>query len=184
MRARGVLSRRRMNPIFFGLKRAFHGTLRIGRRSLEALGLTAARFDLLYALTDEGRALEAGTRQSALRRMLGVSRPAVSRMLRSLEDLGFVRRERSKVDRRQIDVYLTILGSLRVRRAFRKFVRSGWSQVAPECALGWAAPTERELFRWENCMSQTETLEPLLDDIRIALRDFATLEYRWYPLEE
>ena len=35
-----------MNAIFFGLKRAFHGTLRIARPMLTSLGLTAARFDL------------------------------------------------------------------------------------------------------------------------------------------
>ena len=141
-----------MNPVFFGLKRAFHGTLRIGRRTFQALGLTAARFDLLYALTDEGHPRETVTHQSELRRMLGVSRPAVSRMLRSLEELGFVRRKRSEADRRQFEVHLTILGRLRIRLAFRRLVRSGWSLVAPECALG-------------------------LDDIRIAFRDFATLVY-------
>jgi DNA-binding MarR family transcriptional regulator len=173
-----------MNPVFFGLKRAFHGTLRIGRRTFQALGLTAARFDLLYALTDEGRPRETVTHQSELRRMLGVSRPAVSRMLRSLEELGFVRRKRSEADRRQLEVHLTILGRLRIRLAFCRLVRSGWSLVAPECALGWASPTERELLRWENCMAHTETLEPFLDDVRIAFRDFATLVYPWYPLED
>jgi hypothetical protein len=35
-----------MNPMFFGLKRAYHGALRIGRLSFAALKLTAARFDL------------------------------------------------------------------------------------------------------------------------------------------
>ena len=39
-----------MDAIFFGLKRAFHGSLRIARFALTALGLTAARFDMLYAL--------------------------------------------------------------------------------------------------------------------------------------
>ena len=50
--ARSVLSDPVMHAIFFGLKRAHHGTLRITRRALIALGLTAARFDLLYAVQD------------------------------------------------------------------------------------------------------------------------------------
>jgi hypothetical protein len=43
-----------MNAIFFGLKRAYHGTLRITRSALASLGLTAARCDLLYALDRGG----------------------------------------------------------------------------------------------------------------------------------
>jgi hypothetical protein len=39
-----------MDATFFSLKRAFHGTLRLTRVTLAKLGLTAARFDLLYAL--------------------------------------------------------------------------------------------------------------------------------------
>ena len=39
-----------MNAVLFGLKRAFHGTLRVSRSTLKNCGLTAARFDLLYAL--------------------------------------------------------------------------------------------------------------------------------------
>lgn len=74
-----------MHAIFFGLKRAHHGTLRITRRILAALGLTAARFDLLYAVK---KATRYGVNQSALRKVLGVSRATVSRMLASLEERG------------------------------------------------------------------------------------------------
>ena len=45
-----------------------------------------------------------------LARQIGVSRPTVSRMLRSLEELGLVERRRSDVDRRQLEVSLTYLG--------------------------------------------------------------------------
>ena len=81
-----------MNAIFFGLKRAYHGTLRIYRHALARQGLTAARFDLLYAAREYRRH---GVRQSSLRRALGVSAPTVSRMVASLEALGLLRRERS-----------------------------------------------------------------------------------------
>jgi DNA-binding MarR family transcriptional regulator len=184
MRAREVLLPGGMNPVFFGLKRAYHSTLRIGRANFRALQLTAARFDLLYALTDRGRPRNEATRQSVLRRMLGVSRPTVSRMLRSLEELGFVRRQRSEVDRRQLEVRLTGYGRGCVRAAFRSLVRSGWSLIAPDCALNWRRATDDERLRWERCMFRTKRFEARLMDLRVACRDLATLTYRWYPLEE
>ena len=102
-----------MNAIFFGLKRAYHGSLRITRRALARLGLTAARFDLLYAVNESG-----GRRmlQRDLRRALGVSPPTVSRMVDSLEALGWVQRERCCVDGRMRFVRLTEAG----RRCIRK----------------------------------------------------------------
>jgi hypothetical protein len=75
--ARSVLSDPVMHAIFFGLKRAHHGTLCITRSVLAAMGLTAARFDLLYAVMTSRE----GLAQSALRKLLGVSRATVSRML-------------------------------------------------------------------------------------------------------
>lgn len=39
-----------VHAAFFGLKRAYWGSLRVTRRRLKELGLTAARFDLLYLL--------------------------------------------------------------------------------------------------------------------------------------
>ena len=86
-----------VNAIFFGLKRAYHGTLRVYRRALKSLGLTAARFDLLYVAREYRRN---GVRQSTIRRELGVTAPTVSRMVSSLEALGLIRRERSTRDRR------------------------------------------------------------------------------------
>ncbi len=74
-----------MHAVFFGLKRAHQGTLRITRGVLTALGLTAARFDLLFAVKKSSRY---GLNQSALRKVLGVSRATVSRMLASTRRAG------------------------------------------------------------------------------------------------
>jgi DNA-binding MarR family transcriptional regulator len=110
-----------MDGTFFGLKRAFHGTLRLGRKPLREHGLTAARFDLLFALTDEGRARRAAMYQSTLRRILGVSRATVSRMMISLEELGLVERRKSETDRRQLEVELSPWGWARIRDAYARF---------------------------------------------------------------
>src|SRR5271154_4515842 len=108
-----------MDATFFNLKRAFHGTLRITRATLAKLGLTAARFALLYALPHGYGRFEIRMRQSAPRRALGSSRPPVSRMLASLEERRLVRRIRDPGDGRQIIVPLTQRGCTLIRKAVR-----------------------------------------------------------------
>ena len=171
-----------MDATFFGLKRAFHSTLRITRATLAKLGLTAARFDLLYALPHGYGRFEIRTRQSALRRALGVSRPTVSRMLASLEELGLVRRERERDpgDRRQIIVRLTQRGCTLIRKAIRAFIQSGWTQLALDSALDEDLPGRRWCDE-DHCIFEIETLEGLLERIRVAFGDFATLAYPSHP---
>src|SRR5580700_8740384 len=121
-----------MNAQFFGLKRAFHATLRITRPLLAKLGLTAARFDLLYALPHGRHRSQRTMRQRDLRVQLGVSRPTVSRMLASLEERGLVRRTCDDFDRRQRVVALTPRGDVLIRQAVRHFIDSGWAHLALE----------------------------------------------------
>jgi DNA-binding MarR family transcriptional regulator len=167
-----------MHAIFFGLKRAHHGALRITRKALAAMGLTAARFDLLYAVKKVRR----GMIQSALRKVLGVSRATVSRMLASLEELGLVRRTPYEGDRRQKLVELTGKGWWRISRAHRHFTRSGWAQLAIDSALSGKYHDDR----WCNeaaCAAATASLEVMLGEIRQEFRDFATLDYPSGPDE-
>jgi MarR family transcriptional regulator, organic hydroperoxide resistance regulator len=167
-----------MNAIFFGLKRAFHGTLRIARPMLTSLGLTAARFDLLYALMGSDRTF--GRYQSRLRKKLGVSRPTISRMLRSLEERGLVSRERSRLDRRQLDVRLTDSGRALIRLAHRLLTESGWAQLAVDSALGATSMANR-WYDPMHCLMETDRLEGTLKKLREAFGDFATLYYQWHP---
>jgi DNA-binding MarR family transcriptional regulator len=185
-----------MNAIFFGLKRAHHGTLRITRPMLSAMGLTAARYDLLFVLlgSPDGRGWTLGRRrrsnsglpQSRLRKTLGVSRPTVSRMLASLEALGLLVRQRCERDRRQLRVTLTALGRALIRTADRLLRRSGWAQLALDSALGaehdpnagWRGS------RWYDemhCLQEMSLLDAALSRIRRTFRDFASLDYRWRP---
>ncbi|HTB74187.1 MAG TPA: MarR family transcriptional regulator [Polyangiaceae bacterium] len=167
-----------MHRIFFGLKRAHHGTLRVTRTVLAAMGLTAARFDLLYAVKKVRR----GMIQSALRKVLGVSRATVSRMLASLEELGLVRRTPYEGDRRQKFVALTGKGWWRISRAHRHFTRSGWAQLAIDSALSG----KYDDHRWCNeaaCAEANGALHAMLENFRQGFRDFATLDYPWGPDE-
>jgi DNA-binding MarR family transcriptional regulator len=167
-----------MHVIFFGLKRAHHATLGLTRRALANLGLTAARFDLLYAVKQRRR----GVTQSGLRKLLGVCRATVSKMLASLEKLGLVRRSISPFDRRRKVVELTNRGKWRVARAYHEFVRSGWVQLAVDSALG----AEGRGYRWydeDDCIEATSLLDGLLRSVRDSFGDRATLQYPWDPDE-
>jgi DNA-binding MarR family transcriptional regulator len=163
-----------MNQVFFGLKRAFHATLRFGRRALTAMGLTAARFDLLYALYAGSG--EMGVMQSRLRRILGVSAPVVSRMLKSLEALGLVVRERAPNDTRQRRVDLTAQGRARIGHAIRRMVRSGYVQLALDSALARGSWFDDDACFWAMC-----AIDDSLTAVRQGFGDGASLYYRWHP---
>lgn len=77
-----------MDTTFFNLKRAHHRTLAAARKLLAPFGITPARYDLLRTVYeyDEVGCME----QHTLLRILGVSAPTVSRMLKSLVQLGLV----------------------------------------------------------------------------------------------
>ncbi len=122
-----------MHQVAFGAKRAFHGCLRASRKLLASFGLTAARFDLLYALARHHlrSKVPPAMWQSTLRREVGVSAGVVSRMLRSLEDLGWVTRTRCFYDGRQREVALTASGFERLRPAIH-IVRRAMARVLEE----------------------------------------------------
>jgi DNA-binding MarR family transcriptional regulator len=164
-----------MHTVFFGLKRAHHATLGLTRNALKRMGLTAARFDLMFAL----KPCRLGILQSRLRRLLGVSRTTVSRMLTSLEHLGFLTRKPSWSDRRTRDVVLTPRGRAVITSAHRAFTRSGWAQLAVDSALGTDGA-----YRWYregDCIAATALVDGLLGQIRRVFGDRATLVYPWDP---
>src|ERR1700756_4187644 len=159
-----------VHALFFGIKRAFHGTLRVMRWPLHCYGLTAARFDMMLAIyrTPMRRA-----RQSEVRRMLGVTAPTVSRMVKSLVALGFVRQDRDDDDGRERLVVLTRRGIERIRAAVQELIERGTAAFVLSCGLGGVG-------RWGDAalvsaaMSQ---LHGLLLRIREAFRDSAGLLY-------
>jgi DNA-binding MarR family transcriptional regulator len=146
------------------------------RGMLADRGLTPARFDLLYAVKQRRR----GVTQCALRRILGVCRATVSRMLASLEELGLVRRSVWPFDRRKKLVELTNRGKWRIARAHFELARSGWAQLAVDSALG----AEGRSYRWydaADCLEATSLLDGLLTAIRTSFGDRASLDYPWSP---
>jgi DNA-binding MarR family transcriptional regulator len=161
-----------MHLAFFALKRAYHSTLRLTRAGLAEMGLTAARFDLLFALSEYRQ----GLLQGSLLRVLGVGRTTVSRMLGALEKLGLVERTVVKRDRRRKRVVMTPLGRSRIALAYHRFSLSGWAQLAVDCALC----TEESGYRWfdnVDCRVATASFVSVLGRVRHAFVGGGTLHY-------
>jgi DNA-binding MarR family transcriptional regulator len=163
-----------MNAIAFGMKRALHGFLRVTRKPLASVGLTPARFDMLYALfarTGPGR-WHHSIRQSDLRRELGVCPSVVSRMVRKLELLGLVTRARCPDDRRQIGIAITGRGWGRIYAAKPWLLRSVQRLVLGGICFGQHRdPFER--------LRHMDSLEAYLGALRREFFDTATLGYPW-----
>ena len=73
-------------------------------RLLRPHGLSATQYNVLRILRGAG---EGGLCRNEIRDRLVARMPDVTRLLDRLETLGFVRRERSTDDRRQVSTYLT-----------------------------------------------------------------------------
>ena len=169
---------RRMDRIFFGLKRAFHSTLRVSRRDFQEIALTPARMDILHALY-RMRKRDRPMLQSTLRRILGyTARSTLTQILKAMESLAWIRRKRSPRDARQLEVELTPSGRGKIVKAYLRFF-PGWSLDAPLWAKGWPAPSAAECTAWNAYVDKIGRLEKILSNIRVALRDTGSLRHRW-----
>ncbi len=164
-----------MDQIFFGLKRAFHRTLRVGEELTAEYGLTPARFDLLMAMknwhhTSMGMPLS----QRILRDTLGVSAATLSRMLRSLEKLWLVwRGPREGSLKSSRELRLTPRGFLLIRRAAHRLYHNGRARRIIDRAMRWGP--KRDDFE------HREWLDDMLHQIRTSLGDLAWHSYPWHP---
>jgi DNA-binding MarR family transcriptional regulator len=169
-----------MNAHFFGTKRAFHAILRVMRKPLASFGLTPARYDMLYAINGEVPGdddLDGEiTSQDDLPGILGVHKSVVSRMLRSLEQLGLVTRRRCPADGRQRWVELTEAGIDRLRDAARCLARASRRLLCMAICFGRYRYRKRaERFR------HMSAYESYLHVIREHFGDRAWLVFPWCP---
>jgi DNA-binding MarR family transcriptional regulator len=114
-----------MNAVFFGLKRAYYGTLRAPRKPLREIDMSSARYDMLTAIVRYPKIL-----QRDLRRVLGVVPATVCKMLCALEDLGYVERREAR-DRRQRIVEITPKGRWAIRESDRLMFEREFLQDTP-----------------------------------------------------
>lgn len=117
-----------MHHVLCSIKRAGLLSLAMQRKWLAPFGITPARYEMLFVIANTNAWMKKYhyVHQSDIWLMLGVTRVTVSKMLRALETLGFVRRERSVVsDRRQVIVRLTQKARGLLRRVARHIIRPG-----------------------------------------------------------
>lgn len=164
----GMCEWRGMHQVFFSVKRAHHAWLGVMRRPLSCHGLTAARFDLMYALRRGGRC------QRALADILGITGATLSRMVRSLEALGYVARRRSGWDGRKKIVRLTGEGRETLAAAYHHLVHRKAVRMALFSALASGDFTRAQRRAAREAISH---LGGALRAIRATFRDRATLHY-------
>ena len=134
--------------------------------------------DILYALSKECCG-ETPIWQSTLRRIVGyTARSTMTEIMQALEGLGWIVRRRSLQDKRQLEVELTRAGWEQFGRCADRFL-NGWSIEAPMFALKWRRPDEDECEAWQAYLDKVLPLCKVLFNLRVALRDTATLRYRW-----
>jgi DNA-binding MarR family transcriptional regulator len=120
-----------MHGTVFSIKRANHDAQKYINQKLRGFPLTAARFDLMFAIHPAFNTLHRvgaysqkdGVPQRALSYILGVRKQVIHRMLKALLALGFIRRE--PINKRHWMVRITRLGL----RAFRVAARHVWPHI-------------------------------------------------------
>jgi len=148
-----------MDSMCFEMKRAHWRGVGITNFLFKArqLPITAARFDILHAVVMFSP--QKGPVQVTLTRMLGCNKSTVSRMLKALEAMGFVKRVRAEEDRRYKRVTVTKEGMEALQEAAAvtlhdEKVKHRVDLATAEAHLGrWQAEEKRKelsaaLTRW------------------------------------
>ena len=177
-----------MHAISFRLKRAHLQAVAFARRAVAKIpGMTPARFDALYALrrvelTSEflgngGHWDESpfgkGLHQTELTARLGLARSTVSKLLKRLEQLGWIKRVWEEADRRTKYVTLTREGLRRIWRAMRRVFRGRILLHSYEDLFNRIRDRDRHVIDAINDAND------LIDDIGRHFGDVSTLEYEF-----
>jgi DNA-binding MarR family transcriptional regulator len=120
--------------------------LRRARAVDRASGLTAERLSLLSVLAYAGPMTVSGLAEAEQ-----VSRPAISRSLKSLQRLGLARTERGTADRRQVRVRATAKG--------RRLMEEGRKRRLSRIAADLADLDDGEIAALEEAVRVLEALE-------------------------
>jgi DNA-binding MarR family transcriptional regulator len=163
-----LLSAVQMEKIIFGSKQFYLGTIRLTRRWLTPFGLTPARFNMLCAITTSGFR---GLAQHDLLGLLGVTSATISRMLRSLEELGLIVRKPHPRNPQRRWVTITWAGAHRLRAAIDEVVDSG------ELAWAVAEILNPHPGRRATAEAAIKEMDILLTRGRVSLSDIATLTF-------
>ena len=162
-----------MHNLYFQFKRSYWGMQNKVRQPLKDMEITAARVDMLYAITN----MEFGVEQRTLAGALGVKKSVVSRMLKALLMQELVEREKSKRDRRMWIVRLTTAGKEKLDAVFKRFVRSHRiKKWIFEALVGPDWRKKRQERHWELMV-----IDESVQHIRDWFGGGGTIYYPWHP---
>ncbi len=120
--------------IDFAIRHAWHRISRMYNQKAQIHGLTMSYGFILMMVKKEG------TPSTKLGPMMGMEPTSLSRTLKSMEVEGYIRREESSKDRRNVLIFLTDKG-LEKRRLIRSFLLSFneqlESKIKPEDLIGF-----------------------------------------------
>jgi DNA-binding MarR family transcriptional regulator len=91
-----------------------------GGGGLEGFDVSAGELFCLKAFSENKIGSEENVCSTDMQESLYITKPAISRMLNSLAEKGYIEREINKLDRRKLTVTLTADGSEILRRAVKK----------------------------------------------------------------
>src|SRR5579862_2539415 len=162
--ARAVLWDARMHELFFQFKRSYWGIQKMFRGPVHGIapGMTPARVDLLYALVN--RPWPADREQRLLPERLGVCKSVVSRMLKSLKELGWITKQKKEDDRRMWIVTVTKAGKEAFDNVYEMLVKSRATARCVFHALGGTRWKHRKQTRFDELM--------MLDDLAQVIRNW------------
>jgi DNA-binding MarR family transcriptional regulator len=159
-----------MHPLFFGVKRVHWLLVGIQKFWLEEeceTDVTPARYDLLRVIDAYGGSCA----RWRVVKVLGVSGPVVSRMVKALEELGLVKRKREPHDRRYVCIELTAKGREEVH--FGRHFTEG--EDLDRIARSYFSTVTSETGR----LRQSSGFAELLLSARVELADPAPLVHPW-----
>ena len=159
-----------MNTVLFSFKRIFHKSIQFGKALLHPFRLTPSRFDMLHVIFLHNGMI----RRTRLCEILGVTGSTVGRMLKSLEELGFLLRCRVLTgDLRQRDIILTEEGSKRISAAMLLMFENRFCEVETQKIV---VPRSRDL---EVVREAWRKLDAQLARIRTEFGDQSAMHYPW-----
>lgn len=155
-----------MNPIFYGIKRAYHASLRLSHQALRPLGITPARLDMLRCIEKLEDAF-----QCEIADALGIRPSTTSRMLKSLLELELIHKERFDEYRRASIVTLSKKGEALLRLVEQSVAASGMADLTQNVAASWAHTKRRIVPHIERFYRHLRWVRFALGDTSIRFRE-------------
>jgi len=155
-----------MTPIFYGLKRSYHASLRLSHQALRPFGITPARFDMLRCIEKlyDGFQFQIGE-------ALGIRPSTTSRMLKALIEMELVVKAPFEEFGRAHMVSLTQKGEALLKQIDQALFGSGMANLTQQVAASWSSSERRAARLTRRFDKHLRWVRFALGDTSIRFRD-------------